>query len=103
MSTTTMEHVVIVHAGAGFHAPAAEPAYLAACRRACIAAREALQDGPLAAAREAVAVLEDDPCCNAGRGSNLNLDGIDDGLSPRPRRQSPLPLHQQPCWWPHLP
>jgi taspase (threonine aspartase 1) len=68
---------VIVHAGAGYHAIAREAEYMSACRRACEAARARLLagDGPLAAVTEAIAVLEDDPVCNAGTGSNLTLDG----------------------------
>eukprot|EP00962_Isochrysis_galbana_P009651 scaffold2693_cov139-Isochrysis_galbana.AAC.4 len=71
------EFFVVVHAGAGYHAAAREAKYIAACRRACEAARARLcaGDGPLAAVTEAIAVLEDDPVCNAGTGSNLTLEG----------------------------
>jgi len=76
-----MTFSIVVHAGAGYHSPAAEEAYLAACRRACEAARVRLLagDGSLAAVTDAVAVLEDDPTCNAGTGSNLTLDGTVEG------------------------
>ena len=74
---TESEFLVVVHAGAGYHSKSREETFLAACRRACGAARARLlaQGSSLEAVADAVAVLEDDESCNAGKGSNLTLDG----------------------------
>ncbi|XP_073309580.1 putative threonine aspartase [Primulina huaijiensis] len=69
---------VAVHVGAGFHAPSNEKALRSAMRRACLAAASILRKGcgeSVDAVAAAIQVLEDDPCTNAGRGSNLTEDG----------------------------
>ncbi|KAL1549885.1 putative threonine aspartase [Salvia divinorum] len=79
-----MEHAagdrffVAVHVGAGFHAPSNEKALRSAMKRACLAAASLLRKGSggcIDAVGAAIQVLEDDPCTNAGRGSNLTEDG----------------------------
>ncbi|XP_027115133.1 putative threonine aspartase isoform X2 [Coffea arabica] len=52
---------VAVHVGAGYHSPSNEKALRSAMKRACLAASSLLR--------------KDDPCTNAGRGSNLTVDG----------------------------
>ncbi|KAG8391800.1 hypothetical protein BUALT_Bualt01G0224600 [Buddleja alternifolia] len=69
---------VAVHVGAGFHAPSNEKALRSAMKRACLAAASILSKGSgecIDAVGAAIQVLEDDPCTNAGRGSNLTEDG----------------------------
>ncbi|PIA34245.1 hypothetical protein AQUCO_03800079v1 [Aquilegia coerulea] len=80
---------VAVHVGAGFHSPSNEKALKSVMNRACLAAASLLSQKPdssssstslqryrcLDAVSAAIQVLEDDPCTNAGRGSNLNEDG----------------------------
>ncbi|XP_042051876.1 putative threonine aspartase [Salvia splendens] len=69
---------VAVHVGAGFHAPSNEKALRSAMKRACLAAASLLRKGSgvcIDAVGAAIQVLEDDPCTNAGRGSNLTEDG----------------------------
>lgn len=69
---------VAVHVGAGFHAPSNEKALRSAMKRACLAAASILRKGSgesIDAVAAAIQVLEDDPCTNAGRGSNLTEDG----------------------------
>ncbi|KAL6569486.1 hypothetical protein OROMI_014000 [Orobanche minor] len=69
---------VAVHVGAGFHAPSNEKALRSAMRRACHAASSILRKGCggcIDAVAAAIEVLEDDPCTNAGRGSNLTEGG----------------------------
>ncbi|KAL6499296.1 hypothetical protein OROHE_025959 [Orobanche hederae] len=69
---------VAVHVGAGFHAPSNEKALRSAMRRACHAASSILRKGCggcIDAVAAAIEVLEDDPCTNAGRGSNLTEVG----------------------------
>ncbi|XP_073142623.1 putative threonine aspartase isoform X1 [Henckelia pumila] len=69
---------VAVHVGAGFHAPSNEKALRTAMKRACFAAASILRKGSgesIDAVAAAIQVLEDDPCTNAGRGSNLTEDG----------------------------
>ena len=69
--------LVAVHAGAGYHSPARESAYAGVCSHACRVAAKLLQAGASSvdAVVAAVKVLEDEPLCNAGIGSNLTLDG----------------------------
>ncbi|KAK6162363.1 hypothetical protein DH2020_002204 [Rehmannia glutinosa] len=69
---------IAVHVGAGFHAPSNEKALRSAMKRACLAAASILRKscgGCIDAVAAAIQVLEDDPCTNAGRGSNLTEDG----------------------------
>ncbi|KAL7158668.1 hypothetical protein ABFS83_02G159700 [Erythranthe nasuta] len=69
---------VAVHVGAGYHAPSNEKALRSAMKRACLAAASILRKGSggsVDAVGAAIKVLEDDPCTNAGRGSNLTEDG----------------------------
>ncbi|EPS62871.1 hypothetical protein M569_11915, partial [Genlisea aurea] len=69
---------VALHVGAGFHAPSSEKALRSAMKRACFAAASVLQKGSggcVDAVGAAIKVLEDDPCTNAGRGSNLTECG----------------------------
>lgn len=69
---------VAVHVGAGYHAPSNEKFLRSAMKRACLAAASVLLKGSgrcLDAVSAAIHVLEDDPCTNAGRGSNLTEDG----------------------------
>ncbi|CAJ1950069.1 unnamed protein product [Sphenostylis stenocarpa] len=69
---------VAVHVGAGYHSPTNDRALRTAMNRACLAAASVLSNGSgtrLDAVVAAIQVLEDDPCTNAGRGSNLTEDG----------------------------
>ncbi|KAL0428903.1 UNVERIFIED_CONTAM: putative threonine aspartase [Sesamum radiatum] len=71
-------YFVAVHVGAGFHSPSNEKALRSAMKRACLAAASILSKGSggcIDAVEDAIKVLEDDPCTNAGRGSNLTEDG----------------------------
>ena len=70
--------VLLVHAGAGNHGTTHDEDYERVLRRACQRGHKALvADGgsPTAAVAAAIRVLEDNPICNAGRGSSLNADG----------------------------
>ncbi|KAL8162496.1 hypothetical protein V2J09_013985 [Rumex salicifolius] len=71
---------VAVHVGAGYHSPSNEKTLRSAMKRACLAAASVLRQGSgsggcLDAVVAAVCILEDDPCINAGRGSNLTEGG----------------------------
>jgi beta-aspartyl-peptidase (threonine type) len=68
---------IVVHGGAGDDSPEDRDARRAGVERAADAAARALGAGgdALAAVVEAVAVLEDDPCFNAGLGSVLTDEG----------------------------
>ncbi|KAL2460713.1 putative threonine aspartase [Abeliophyllum distichum] len=69
---------VAVHVGAGFHSPSNEKALRDVMKRACLAAASILRKGSggcIDSVAAAIQVLEDDPCTNAGRGSNLTEDG----------------------------
>lgn len=69
--------VIACHGGAGYHSVESEPGAVNAVTRACEAARQALEGGAssLDAVVAAMSVMEDDPACNAGRGSNLTFEG----------------------------
>ncbi|MBK6769253.1 MAG: isoaspartyl peptidase/L-asparaginase [Ardenticatenales bacterium] len=68
---------ILVHGGAGFHAPSNVPAKRAAARAAADAGWHVLLRGgsALDAVEAAVRLLEDDPLFDAGYGSYLNRDG----------------------------
>lgn len=68
---------ILVHGGAGHHAPSSVPAKRAAARAAADAGWHVLQHGgsALDAVEAAVRLLEDDPLFDAGYGSYLNRDG----------------------------
>ncbi|KAL8268540.1 hypothetical protein R6Q59_002338 [Mikania micrantha] len=69
---------VAVHVGAGYHSPVNEKALRSAMKTACIAAASILRTGSggcVDAVSAAIETLENDPCTNAGRGSNLTEDG----------------------------
>ncbi|KAK1425219.1 hypothetical protein QVD17_20566 [Tagetes erecta] len=69
---------VAVHVGAGYHSPINEKALRSAMKTACIAAASILRTGCggcVDAVSAAIETLENDPCTNAGRGSNLTEDG----------------------------
>ncbi|CAL1379360.1 unnamed protein product [Linum trigynum] len=77
---TSPRFFVAVHVGAGYHALSSEKSLRSAMKRACIAAASLLRQGSgsgrcIDATTAAIKVLEDDPCTNAGRGSNLTEDG----------------------------
>ncbi|XP_076954508.1 putative threonine aspartase isoform X2 [Bidens hawaiensis] len=70
---------VAVHVGAGYHSPVNEKSLRSAMRFACIAAASILRTGSgrcVDAVSAAIETLENDPCTNAGRGSNLTEDGL---------------------------
>ncbi|XP_066291235.1 threonine aspartase 1-like [Branchiostoma lanceolatum] len=77
MSTDCPLGVVAVHLGAGYHSVRETPVYARACRAALREGVARLRAGCSAreAACAAVAALENDPCTNAGTGSNLTLGG----------------------------
>ncbi|KAL4586059.1 hypothetical protein LXL04_010690 [Taraxacum kok-saghyz] len=69
---------VAVHVGAGYHSPINEKALRSAMKAACLAAASVLRTGSggcVDAVSAAIETLENDPCTNAGRGSNLTEDG----------------------------
>lgn len=72
-----MTPAIVVHGGAGFHAPAGLPAKRTASRAAADAGWAVLSGGgsALDAVEAAVRCLEDDPLFDAGYGSYLNRDG----------------------------
>nr|CAI5830867.1 unnamed protein product [Callosobruchus analis] len=72
-----MPGIIAVHCGAGFHSQKFHDNYKNACKRACRAGVQALNDGGTAldAVKAALIVLEDDPFTNAGYGSNLTTEG----------------------------
>ncbi|KAI7729379.1 hypothetical protein M8C21_018640 [Ambrosia artemisiifolia] len=75
---TNERFFVAVHVGAGYHSPINEKALRSAMKNACIAAASILRTrsgGCVDAVSAAIESLENDPCTNAGRGSNLTEDG----------------------------
>ncbi len=68
---------VAVHLGAGTYARSFFSKYERVGRDACEAAMQCLAAGgdAVEAVSKAVCVLEDSPLTNAGRGSNLNMNG----------------------------
>jgi taspase (threonine aspartase 1) len=68
---------VVVHVGAGYHAPDKSDRYHGACRQACQVAARVLSAGgdAMTAAVAATRSLEDDPWTNAGVGSVLTECG----------------------------
>ncbi|KAM0048287.1 putative hydrolase [Helianthus debilis subsp. tardiflorus] len=75
---TNHRFFVAVHVGAGYHSPVNEKALRSAMKTACIAAASILRTGSggcVDAVSAAIETLENDPCTNAGRGSNLTEDG----------------------------
>ncbi|KAL5718582.1 hypothetical protein ACHQM5_011469 [Ranunculus cassubicifolius] len=80
MAEENSRFFIAIHVGAGYHAPSNEKSLKSAMNRAFLAAASILQKGShpsscLDAVSAAIRVLEDDPCTNAGRGSNLTEDG----------------------------
>ena len=77
----TFNYVIVCHSGAGNHSVSKENIYKSVCKKACMAAQVILKDVSVSipdlirAAVEAVKVLENDPCTNAGLGSNLTING----------------------------
>ncbi|KAI0630364.1 N-terminal nucleophile aminohydrolase [Trametes polyzona] len=71
--------IVVVHGGAGFHPRShiSEKETKRVLRLACAHALAALdrKETALQASTEAIAVLEDEECLNAGYGSNLTMSG----------------------------
>ncbi|KAL5716624.1 hypothetical protein ACHQM5_009762 [Ranunculus cassubicifolius] len=79
MEEESSRFFIAIHVGAGYHAPSNEKSLKSAMNRACLAAASILQKGShpcscLDAVSAAIKVLEDDPCTNVGRGSNLTED-----------------------------
>ena len=77
MSGLPRHYCIIVHAGAGSHHSSKEAQHVQSIQLALYAAQAALASGAdsLGACVAAVACMENDPCCNAGYGSNLTEDG----------------------------
>jgi len=69
---------LLVHGGAGDVPADARARHVEGCRAAAAAGGEIVRAGgsALDAVARAVAVLEDDPCFNAGTGACLNADGV---------------------------
>ena len=69
---------VLVHGGAGDLRPESVDVHVAGCREAAAIAAELLRGGAsaLEAVERAVAVLESNPCFNAGTGACLNAEGL---------------------------
>ncbi|EIW63309.1 N-terminal nucleophile aminohydrolase [Trametes versicolor FP-101664 SS1] len=71
--------IVAVHGGAGFHprSQSSDGEIKRALRLACARSLAALErEAALHAVTDAIAVLEDEECLNAGYGSNLTMSGI---------------------------
>ncbi|KAI0743546.1 nucleophile aminohydrolase [Daedaleopsis nitida] len=70
-------YIVAVHGGAGFHAPSSDTEVKRALRSACKCALAKCMSGDsaLQAVNDAISVLEDNDCLNAGFGSNLTATG----------------------------
>ncbi|EEC02647.1 asparaginase, putative, partial [Ixodes scapularis] len=74
----SMNAVVAVHVGAGYHSPEKLTVYKRLCHLACrkaVAMLERPDCTALEAVSSAVVVLENDPATNAGYGSNLTMCG----------------------------
>ncbi|KAF8919830.1 asparaginase [Mucidula mucida] len=70
-------HYTVVHGGAGSLNESSEPAVKRALRRACKTTIETMtaNSSALHLVEQAMIILENDPCLNAGFGSNLTLEG----------------------------
>ncbi|KAF9051174.1 N-terminal nucleophile aminohydrolase [Hymenopellis radicata] len=70
-------YYLVVHGGAGNLSKSSEPAVKHALRRACKTTIENItaNSSALDLVEQAITILEDDPCLNAGFGSNLTLEG----------------------------
>ncbi|KAG7446288.1 asparaginase [Guyanagaster necrorhizus] len=66
---------IVVHGGAGYHRESSESSVKRALRRACKRASRGSSSAAVELVEDAVSTLEDDPCLNAGFGSNLTLQG----------------------------
>ncbi|XP_018328264.1 threonine aspartase 1 isoform X2 [Agrilus planipennis] len=72
-----MSGVIAVHCGAGYHSEKIRRQYNKLSRQACRASAKILNDGgtSLEAVKAAITVLENNSLTNAGKGSNLTIDG----------------------------
>ncbi|KAK0212847.1 asparaginase [Desarmillaria ectypa] len=70
-----MGKYIVVHGGAGYHGESSESSVKRALWRACKRAYRESSSPAIEVVENAVSILEDDPCLNAGFGSNLTLQG----------------------------
>ncbi|OBZ68107.1 hypothetical protein A0H81_11735 [Grifola frondosa] len=70
-------YLVAVHGGAGNHSPSFDHELKKALRSACRQSMISLEQRvpALSAVEQAISILEDEECLNAGYGSNLTFDG----------------------------